>query len=114
MPYLQITTNIELEPSQVRRFSTQASAVVARELGKDERYVMVSLNKGRPMLLAGHSEPLAFLELKSIGLPEADTANLSKNLCRLVNEGLGIRADRVYIEFASVARHMWGWNAGTF
>lgn len=114
MPYLQITTNAELDPSQELRFLAQACEVVAKALGKDKRYVMVSLNKGQPMLLAGHSDPLAFLELKSIGLPEAETASLSEALCQLMNEGLTIRADRVYIEFTSVARHMWGWNAGTF
>jgi phenylpyruvate tautomerase len=114
VPYLQITTNAELGPSQELRFLAQASEVVAKALGKDERYVMVSLNKDQPTLLAGRNDPLAFLELKSIGLPEAETASLSEALCKLMNEGLAIRADRVYIEFTRVARHMWGWNAGTF
>ncbi len=114
MPFLKITTNQTLDDTTRATLLGEASARVAEALGKPERYVMVELADGRPMLFAGDDAPLAYLELKSIGLPEGATPALSDALCDLVGERLGIPADRVYIEFSNAARHLWGWNGTTF
>lgn len=114
MPYLLVRTNQpvagEKQPELLRKFS----AATAQALGKPERYVMVSLEHGRPMLFAGDEAPCAYLELKSIGLPETKTAELSATLCDLIGGALNIPQDRIYIEFADAARHMWGWDGATF
>ena len=57
---------------------------------------------------------LAFLELKSIGLPESITAGVSEALCQLVASETGTDTARIYIEFTDAPRKMWGWNNGTF
>lgn len=114
MPLLKIQTNQTIsEPSRYNLLQ-QASATIAELLGKPERYVMVSLEPNPHMLFAGTAEPLAYLELKSIGLPQEHTRELSASLCRLMTEHLGIPPDRVYIEFADAPRPLWGWNSGTF
>ncbi len=112
MPLLKISTNRTVENTEAVLQAT--SQAVAAILGKPERYVMVELHTGVPMCLAGSSEPLAYLELKSIGLPEERTAELSAALCRLIDEQLGIPAERIYIEFSDAPRHLWGWNGATF
>ncbi len=114
MPYLKIQTNQALDESAQQQLMAAASTSVAQQLGKPERYVMVAIDAARPMMFAGATAPLAYLELKSIGLPKQATAELSKHLCTLVAEQLDIPPDRVYIEFANAQRHMWGWNRGTF
>ncbi|MEJ2141681.1 MAG: phenylpyruvate tautomerase MIF-related protein, partial [Gammaproteobacteria bacterium] len=86
----------------------------ASELGKPENYVMVAIEPPVPMSFAGNTEPTAYLELKSIGLPESKTQGLSQALCTLIENTTGIRKDRIYIEFADAPRAMWGWNGGTF
>ena len=113
MPCLRIQTNVEPDPSALPGLLAVLSKEVAAALGKGERYVMVALDAGTPMLFDGSDAPLAYLELKSIGLP-AQTGALSRRLCRAVGEGLGIPADRIYIEFADAPPHLWGWNGGTF
>ena len=113
MPLLKIQTNINLDEAQQQALLSQASQQVAEALGKPERYVMVVIQPQAPMLFAGDNSPLAYLELKSIGLPESQTADLSAILCHLMVE-YGIAAERVYIEFADAPRKMWGWNGGTF
>lgn len=75
---------------------------------------MVALNHNPQMLFAGDDSPLAYLELKSIGLPADRTADFSKALCELITQHLQIPSDRIYIEFSDAQRHMWGWDAGTF
>lgn len=114
MPYLKIQTNQELSESDQKVLLEKASAAVSRELGKPESYVMVTLDPPRPMLFAGTDDPVAYLELKSIGLPADNTKDISAALCKLISDELSINKDRVYIEFANAGRNMWGWNGSTF
>lgn len=114
MPLLNIATNRQLEPSQSEALLKQASERVAAMLGKPEHYVMVSLTHNPQMLFGGNDAPLAYLELKSIGLPADRTTEFSQVLCDLVTHQLEIPADRIYIEFSDAARHLWGWNSTTF
>ncbi|MDJ0807639.1 MAG: phenylpyruvate tautomerase MIF-related protein [Gammaproteobacteria bacterium] len=114
MPVLKIQTNTELTLTARSAFLTQASSTLANMLGKPERYVMIVLEINDTMSFAGNGSPLAYLELKSIGLPIDRTTEFSKTLSNLITEHLQIPADRVYIEFADAQRHMWGWNGGTF
>ena len=114
MPYLSVRTNKSLAADACAALLTKASRAVAESLEKPEQYVMVALQGDTPMLFAGHDAPMAYLELKSIGLPESRTAALSRSLCDLMHTELGIPQDRVYIEFANAPRSMWGWNGATF
>lgn len=113
MPYLKIQTNQTVTQEQAQALISKASNLVASELGKPENYVMVALAPPVPMLFAGSDAPTAYLELKSIGLPESRTAELSKALCNLMAD-LNISPNRVYIEFADAPRAMWGWDSRTF
>ncbi len=114
MPYLHIQTSQTLGEPQQTVLLQDASRTVAELLGKPERYVMVALSAGIPMLFAADSAPSAYLELKSIGLPESRTAELSAALCRLLESQLHIPPERIYIEFSNAARNLWGWNSATF
>ena len=87
---------------------------VAAILDKSKNYVMVSLEDQCDLMFAGTDEPAAYLELKSINLPEADTAQLSSSLCGFIHERLEIDPSRIYIEFSNAERHMWGWNGRVF
>jgi phenylpyruvate tautomerase PptA (4-oxalocrotonate tautomerase family) len=114
MPLLTITTNRLTEEADSQALIKQASAAVAAMLGKPERYVMVALNHNPQMLFAGDDSPLAYLELKSIGLPAERTSEFSRTLCDLISQQLQIPVDRIYIEFSDAQRHLWGWNGATF
>ncbi|MCD6238339.1 MAG: hypothetical protein J7K51_03265 [Thermotogae bacterium] len=111
MPYLGIQTNVEVGDKD--SFLKDISALVAKELGKPERYVMVSV-ENKEMLFGGSGEVCAFVELKSIGLPSSETAGLSRAICDFIKERLKVPPERVYINFADVRGNMWGWNGSTF
>jgi len=114
MPLLKIQTNQVLDEHQQSELLSEASQLVAQELGKPESYVMVAIEPPVPMSFAGNADPTAYLELKSIGLPESKTKDLSHALCSLMKAKTGIDKERIYIEFADAARAMWGWNGRTF
>lgn len=114
MPYLKIQTNLPLTRKAERTVLRNASSLVAAELGKPEGLVMVALQDDTHMLFAGTDEPVAFLELKAIGLPARKTRVLSQKLCALIEDHLGISPERVYVKFIDVRRGMWGWKGDTF
>ena len=114
MPFLQIQTNLEVSPADRDMLLTQASELVSTHLGKDEKYFMGLVQGGQSMSFGGSEAPLAFLQLKALGLPTDHTSELSAALCTLVTDTLAIPAERIYIEFSNVERGMWGWNGGVF
>jgi phenylpyruvate tautomerase PptA (4-oxalocrotonate tautomerase family) len=114
MPFLKIQTNRRLSEEAAQSLASKGSAMVVKLLGKPEAYVMVSVETNTAMRFAGATEPLAYIELKSIGLPESITTPASKALCDLVAAETGVRPEHIYIEFANAAPGMWGWNGDTF
>ncbi len=114
MPLLTITTNISLDNQAAQTLCNKTSSHVASLLGKPESYVMVSLRAGTTMSFAGDPSPCAMLELKSLGLPEQQTAEFSESLCDFLNQHAGIKPERIYIQFSGPERHMWGWDKRTF
>ena len=114
MPYLKIQTNLPLTEKAERTVLKTASALVAEQLQKSEEFVMIAIQPDTPMLFAGSDDPVAFLELKSIGLPARKTKTLSQALCSLIEEHLGIARERVYVKFIDVKHGMWGWKGDTF
>lgn len=112
MPLLTIESNSR--PTNEAALLAQASQQVAAMLSKPERFVMVRYTHQPHMLFAGKAEPLAFLSLKSIGLPQDQTQTFSAQLCQFINEQLGVPTARIYIEFANVERPLWGWDGQTF
>jgi hypothetical protein len=114
MPYLKINTNKIIPDEQQLALAKKVSELVAKMLGKPESYMMVEVNAGRTMLFNQTEEPLAYLELKSLGLPENDTSEYSRKLCTLIEAELEIDPGRIYIEFSNGQRHLWGWDKRTF
>jgi len=112
MPLLTIRTNLKLNNKQ--SIAEKASLTVANILGKPERYVMVHVEDEQCLIFGGENDPCALLELKSLGLPENITADISARLCEFMNIEARIDASRIYIEFSSPERHMWGWDQRTF
>lgn len=114
MPLLAVTTNQPIPDNTRTEILRTLSATVAQILGKPEQYVMINLQTNPDMLFAGSAEPLAYLELKSIGLPHDLTKELSGKLANAIEKSLGVTQSRIYVEFADAERHLWGWNGDTF
>ena len=112
MPLLEISTNTQI--ADIQSFTRQASELTAEILGKPESYVMVKILPDQALLFAGSDEAAAHVKLKSLGLPENDTSELSAKICWFIESALAISSSRIYIEFSSPERHLWGWDKKTF
>jgi phenylpyruvate tautomerase PptA (4-oxalocrotonate tautomerase family) len=114
MPYLKLTTNVAISRERSPKLLSQFSQLLAKETGKPERYVMVELAAGKDMLFGGGSEPLAYVECKSIGLSTQQAKSLSASISQLLASDLQLSAERIYIEFSNCPAEFWGWNGSTF
>ncbi len=113
MPLLQIqsSTSVTLPPALLRNLST----LLAKELGKPEAYVMVSFQHLPELLFGGTRDPACFAVLKNIGtFAPAQTERLSALLCDELARGLGVVANRIYLEFVDAKAHLWGFDGSTF
>ncbi|MDD2740574.1 hypothetical protein A1359_04650 [Methylomonas lenta] len=114
MPYLKLSTNVQIGDEQAPHLIAAFSKLLAKETAKPERYVMVDMHAEKAMLFGGSAEPLAYVECKSIGLSATQAKALSASISKLLNTELSLAADRIYIEFSSCPAEFWGWNGGTF
>lgn len=117
MPLLSVKTSIPTpEAATVTSLLQELSAKVAQHLSKPESYVMTCFEVIDFMTFGGtDDQPVAYLELKSIGsFTPSSTESISADLCRILEEKLGVPPARTYIEFVGCERHLWGWNGKTF
>jgi hypothetical protein len=84
MPLLSIETNQALGTDVAQALLDDATRTLAEMLGKPEHYVMLRLTHNPNMRFGGTAAPLAYLELKSLGLPEQRTAAFSAALAELL------------------------------
>jgi phenylpyruvate tautomerase PptA (4-oxalocrotonate tautomerase family) len=116
MPLLQVFTSAHPADEHKRAHLLKGlSALVARQLGKPESYVMISLTARADMSFAGSSAPACYAELKNVGTLAPDQVEkLSQVLCQELSAGFGVPTERIYIEFTNADGALWGWNGGTF
>lgn len=116
MPLIKIQSSVSApEKDKVQALLTNLSANLAKHLGKPESYVMTAFEADIPMTFAGTFDPVAYVEVKSIGTMKPEqTKAMSQDFCEQINQKLGVPTNRIYIEFADGDRHMWGWDSSTF
>lgn len=114
MPYLLIQTNQPLADVEQNRLLADASKIVAAALNKPEKYVMVAWAPVTKMIFDRDPAGAAFVELRSIGIPESSRAEIPGALAKCMAEHLGIGADRVYLVMSDVPGKYWAQGEQTF
>jgi len=110
MPMLSLKCTKTI-PEALRK---ELSAAVAEGIGKPEQYVMVVAEEAG-MTMSGEPGDAAYGEVRSIGgLERTVNRELTKRICSLLSDRLGIPSDRIYITFTSFPADHWGWNKSTF
>ena len=114
MPLIKIETTVAPTEEQRAKLVTTLSRIGAATIAKPEQYVMVTLSTAE-ILMSGAAGPAAFVDVRSIGGLSPDvTRALSREVCALLTETLGIPGQRVYLTFTELGAAMWGWNGSTF
>jgi phenylpyruvate tautomerase len=116
MPLLNLFSSAKQpdEPARAQMLKS-FSTLLARELGKPERYVMVGLVPRLDMSFAGSREPACYAELKNVGQLSAERSNTCRKSCATaIAKALALPQDRIYIEFTNADGALWGFDGGTF
>ncbi len=116
MPLINVYTSADpLSDDRAGALLKELSATLARELRKPEGYVQSCLVPRTRMIFAGTEGPSCYVEVKSIGgLTPPVTKALSRELCTILCQALGVPEDRIYLVFAEVPAHLWGHAGSTF
>ena len=116
MPLIAVKTTVSTPPkTEVESLLKNLSASLAKHLGKPESYVMTAFDSDVPMTFAGTTDPVCYIEIKSIGsMTPTQTQSMSEDFCQKINQSLGVPQNRIYIEFNDAKGSMWGWNGSTF
>jgi phenylpyruvate tautomerase len=114
MPLLKLETSQPLDAQKCAALLPALSRIVAESIGKPEEYVMATINH-TSILMSAKSGHAAFVDVRSIGgLSRTVNQQISKKVCSLLAQNLGIPPERVYLNFTNVEAENWGWNGNTF
>ena len=114
MPLLKLETTVVLPDDKRKALLASLSKAVAGTIGKPEQYVMITFSQAA-ILMSGKAGDAAFVDIRSIGGLTGDVnRKLSQQVCKLLNDSLGVPPDRVYLNFTDVEASNWGWHGSTF
>jgi len=116
MPLIKVQSSIPTpDTTAVEGMLKQLSASLAKHTRKPESYVMTAFEGDVPMTFGGSTDPVCYVEVKSVGSFSPDqTQAMSKDFCDQVSQATGVPINRIYIEFADAKGYLWGWNGSTF
>lgn len=116
MPLIKVLSSAAApDKATVEKLLKSLSAKLAQHTGKPESYVMTAFEPDVAMTFAGTTDPVCYIEVKSIGtMSPSQTQAMSEDFCEYIREMLGVSVQRIYIEFADARGAMWGWNKSTF
>lgn len=116
MPLIKVQSSVATpDQTLIEGLLQTLSQKVAKHFGKPESYVMTVFESDVPMTFGGTFDPVCYVEIKNIGsMTPAQTKSMSQDFCQVIEDKLGVPANRTYIEFNDAQRAMWGWNGGTF
>ena len=108
MPLLKLETTVVLSEEKRTALLSSLSNAVARTIGKPEQYMMVTMGTAA-IVMSGKPGDAAFVDIRSIGGLTGDVKReLSKQVCKLLNDSLGVATDRVYLNFTKLEAGNWG------
>ncbi|HKK68941.1 MAG TPA: phenylpyruvate tautomerase MIF-related protein [Bacteroidales bacterium] len=111
MPYFSLETNRKIDAKV--QFTKAATDFISGLLEKPSKFIMISLKDQHEMRFAGSTDATAFIQLRSIGLPD-DNERLISEICRFTEKEINIPAERIYVELIYLKREEFGWNGKSF
>lgn len=114
MPYIETKTSVKVSKESELKLKAALGKAIELIPGKTERWLMLNLIDGCRMALGGDSESdVAMVEIDIFGTStDAAFEALTAKVCAIMEEIVGVPADKVYVKYREVNR--WGWNGSNF
>ena len=114
MPFISTKTNKSIDKSTAKALKEAYASAIELLPGKTEKWLLLSFEGDTQMTFHGDMDsPMAFLTVSLVGSASDEAYDaLTKRLCEIMKEVLGIAADMVYVKYEEVDH--WGWNNTNF
>ena len=114
MPLISTKTNKHLTEADTKALTESYGRAIELLPGKTEAWLMLSFEGDTPMAFRGKADtPMAFLTVSLVGkAPSAAYDALTKRLCEIMRDTLGIRPDMTYVKYEEVEH--WGYDNANF
>lgn len=112
MPFINTNTNVEITKEKELAIKSRLGKAIEL-LGKSESWLMISFEDQSSMYFKGESAPMAFVDIAVFGKStDEQCRNMTKEVCAIFNEELGISPDMIYVKYSGT--NQWGWNNMNF
>jgi phenylpyruvate tautomerase PptA (4-oxalocrotonate tautomerase family) len=113
MPVLKIDTNQDITSQRCKELLHNATELLSTMLDKPKGSIMVSITPNASLMLAGSTEPSAYIELKLFAFPDEGVGEFVKTLTEFVKTEMGVAPDFQFHWFVKMEPSMFGWNGKT-
>lgn len=114
MPFINSKVSVTLTEEKKESIKTKLGQAISLIPGKSESWLMVGFEDQCSLYFRGvKEEKVAFVEVKIFGTASKSALSaLTKAICDIYKEELGIDGDKVYVKYEEVSH--WGWNGNNF
>ena len=114
MPFVDVKLTKKLDNAEENNLKAKIGELISVFPGKSESWLMCKIADDKKIWFRGdNSSDSAFVEVKLFGSVDKASANkFTGELCRYLEEKVGIDSDRVYIRYEGGTD--WGWNGSNF
>lgn len=114
MPFINSKISVKITKEQEELIKSKLGKAISIIPGKSENWLMVGFEDEYKLYFKGEKfEKIAFVEVKIFGHANSeDFEKLTKEICNIYEEVLGIPQDKIYIKYEEVSE--WGWNGSNF
>lgn len=113
MPFINTNTNVKISDENKAILKSKLGKAI-EIIGKSESWLMLSFEDECDMSFKGDSSsPMAFIDISVFGRSnDDDCVKMTKEICSIYNEVLGISPDKIYVKYSGTTQ--WGWNNMNF
>ena len=110
MPFISTKTNKTISKETAKTLKEAYASAIELLPGKTEKWLMLSFEGDTTMAFHGDMDmAMAYLTVSLVGKAPSEAYDaLTKRLCEIMGDVLGIAADAVYVKYEEIDH--WGWN----
>ena len=114
MPYINARVGKKLTDETMTELKAALGKAIESIPGKSEAYLMVCIEDGQKLWLAGdNTSPKAFFDVRILGSARSeDYSRMTAEICKICSSLLGIAGADVYVTYSEYSE--WGWNGRNF
>ncbi len=113
MPFIDVKTNKTVTKELAEQIKADLGSAITAIPGKSEAWLMVRAEGDSNMFFKGDADDCAMFDVSIFGAA-SDSAydDLTKRICKISEERLGVPAARTYVKYSEYTT--WGWNNMNF